>query len=296
MTELRNFFVYNMVDFHEYMKSHYKTDEYFEDFLNRLNKYNAEFGLGELMSDTKLRYYSAPYNSEKYNIIKSSVKAAAEKYLIKISEHTYSLKCTKKEIDTARFYKMKLGIYGSEDHTEHYKTKYSDKYCSACDTHQRIPAEKVFINKCEFRGKDISCSDNLNNEILLSDKIKNLIEENNLTGVEFYPAHHYSKMIKNDYPVWRMAVTSILPPVDKSMDTEIIEGYCDVCKCHHILPLSYLRYKNSDLQQAADFNLSREHFGAGWYGSPELIVSRRVYNIFKGNNVKGVKYEIVGMI
>lgn len=220
----------------------------------------------------------------------------AEKYGIIIQEHTYKLQYNKNDIDNARFFEMKLGIYGKADHTESYQTEVKDFYCESCDTHQLIPENDVYINKAEFRGKDIATSMKYNTEIIVSDKFKNLIENAGLTGADFYPAHHYNKCLKNDYLAWHMVVRNIMPSIHSSMPVNILEGYCSVCKRHHILPLSYVRYKINEIEEASDFNLSAENFGAGWYGSPKLIVSKKVYDLIKNNTIKGCKFEIVGIV
>ena len=233
------------------------------------------------------------YNSEKYRIMKS-LGAEADKYNIEIREHTYKLEYSKNDIEKAIFFELKLPIYGSEDYTESFQTAFNDFYCESCDTHQYIPKGEVYINKSEFRGKNIATSMNFNNEIIVSDKMKELIEDAKFTGIVFYPAHHFSGRLRNDYPAWRMSVTSIMPPISSAMPVSIIEGYCSVCKRHHILPLSYVRYKRNELEKASDFNLSCETFGPGWYGSPKLIISRRVYDMLKCKN-RGCRFEIVGV-
>ena len=73
----------------------------------------------------------------------------------------------------------------------------------------------------------------------------------------------------------------------------ILEGYCLLCKGHHILPLSYVRYQLNEIKSASDFNLSVEKFGPGWYGSPKLIISKKVYDLIRDNKIKGCKFEIV---
>lgn len=233
------------------------------------------------------------YKSDNYQKMKS-IGVEADKYNIEILEHTYKIEYSKNDIEKAHFFELKLGIYGSEDYTESFQTEFNDFYCERCDTHQYIPKGEVYINKSEFRGKNIATSMNCNNEIIVSDKMKKLIEDAKLTGVIFYPAHHFSGRLKNDYPAWRMAVTSIMPPICSAMPVNIIKGYCSVCKRHHILPLSYVRYKCNELEKASDFNLSCETFGPGWYGSPKLIISRRVYDMLKCNKIRGCRFEIVG--
>lgn len=265
----------------------------YPDAEERIDKIACELGVppknyrNHLLPHMRIEYDTAAY----YDIYKT-----AEKYGYTARICTYSMEYTKKDLDNSDYFELKLGIYGKEDYTEKYQTKFTYSYCESCDTYQYLPEGEIYINKTEFRGKDIFTSMNGNNEIIVSDKIKTLIEELNLTGVEFYPAYHYNNRLKNDFPVWHMAVTNKLPPMDESVPLRIDDGYCSVCKKHHVLPLSYLRYSTSALDNACDFNISCESFGNGWYGSPRLIISRRVYEMLKNNKIKGCRFEIVGIV
>ena len=282
MQEYRIFFLYsndNKIDFNRFKKS---VDEFIKN--------NGLPPLKSQMNDIRVLY-----GSDEYWKIKK-LSDDSQKYGIKIVEHTYEVHYNKSEISNAMFFELKLGIFGREDYTKSFSTEYTDFYCESCDTHQYIPKNDVYINKTEFRGKDIATSMNCNNEIIVSNKMKKLIEEAKLTGVEFYSAHHYNNRIKNDYSAWHMSVTSIMPPIDKSMPVFIIENYCHLCKKHHILPLSYVRYKHEELEKSSDFNLSCETFGPGWYGSPKLIISRNVFDLIKQNKIKGCRFEIVGSV
>lgn len=242
--------------------------------------------------NTTLFVLKIEYGGDSYK----SIKAAAEKFGFEAYEHTYKMEYTAKELSEANFFEVTFRIYGREDYTESYQTEYSDFYCESCNTHQLVPEGEIYINKTEFRGKDIAVSLKMNNEIIVSDKMKGLIESAGLTGVEFFPAHHYNNRSKNNYPVWRMGVKSVMPPISREMPVYIMESYCDVCKKHHILPLSYARYMESELLKVSDLNLSCETYGNGWYGSPKLIVSRRFYDLIKENKIKGCKFEIVGIV
>ena len=242
--------------------------------------------------NTTLRVIKIEYESDEYR----NISAIAVKYGFKAYEHTYKVEYTKKELSEAKFFEVNLSIYGKADYTEGYQTKYKDFYCKSCCAHQLIPEGVIYINKTEFRGKDIAVSMKLNNEIIVSNKMKELIENMNMTGVNFFPAYHYNNRLKNDYLAWHMVVTNVIPKIDSSMPMYIMDNYCSVCKRHHVLPLSYVRYTKSELVKVNDFNLSSEMFGNGWYGSPKLIVSHNVYDLIINNRIKGCKFEIVGII
>lgn len=231
--------------------------------------------------------------SQDYRKLKS-LEAKAADFNLRLAERGYDIKYDKNDMVNAFFFELKLGIFGTEDHSDSYHTKSDDFYCKSCDTHQSFAKKDVYINKADFRGRDIAVTTKYNNEIIVSDKMKNLIEQAGLSGAEFYPAYHCNNRLKADYPLWHMAVTSEMPPIDKAMPVYIIDGYCNDCKKHHILPLSYVRYTSEELEKAMDLNLSCECFGPGWYGAPKLIISRKAYELIKQNNIRGCKFEIVG--
>lgn len=283
MTEYRVFSLYIRETNYNYT-THLQDQKKILDFINT-------FDLPK--PDSPMNIITVANESEQYFKLKGSVNEA-EKYGILIQEHTYKMQYNNDDMSKAHFFELKLNVYGKNDYTESYQTEYNDFYCESCNTHQYTPKGELYINKTEFRGKDIAVSNKFNNEIIISDKLKDLIEAAGLTGAGFYPAHHYNDRLKNEYPAWRLAVTSIMPPIDSSMPVNILEQYCPICKKHHILPLSYARYKKSETEGACDFNLSAESFGAGWYGSPKLIVSRKAYELIKGNKIKGCRFEIVG--
>ena len=281
----------NMIEYRIFML--YPLVDYYNDHDLRLNMLADELNI-----DRKaIRHFEPSYAKIEYgSFAYRNIKMVAEKYGYNAVENTYGIKYSKTEMSKANLFEMKLAIYGKEDYTESYQTKFSDFYCEKCGVHQYIPMEDIYINKAEFRGKDIATSMKCNNEIIVSDKMKILIEESVLTGVEFYPAYHYNNKIKNDFPAWHMRVKSIMPPIDKSMTVNILEGYCSLCKIHHIIPLSYVRYQLNEIKSASDFNLSVEKFGPGWYGSPKLIISKKVYDLIRDNKIKGCRFEIVGVV
>lgn len=261
-----------------------------------LDKQFCEFVKYLHLKEDDVNYFCRVISLDKESEEYAQIMSTAEKFGLKAIEHHYQMKYTAKEINSAMYFEMFLGIYGKNDYTQSYQTKLVDNYCSKCNNHLLFPDKEVYINKNEFKGKDIATSMNGNYEIIVSDKMKKLIEEAKLTGIIFYPAYHYKEDYENDYPAWRMAVQNIMPPIDKNMPVNIIDGYCDVCQNHHILPLSYVRYKKSELEKATDFNISCEAFSGGWMSSPKLIISRKVYNLIKTNKIHGCKFEIVGIV
>lgn len=286
MKEYRTFILSSYKDIINVYGHTVSKEERIEKLAKDLNIKSKNFRTNSLM------YISVEYGTNQYE----DLEREAEKWGFHIHELTYFIECTKKEVDMADYFVLNLGIYGKEDYTEGYQTEYIDLYCNECGNHYLIPKGECYIKKTEFRGKDIATSMLGNVEILVSDVVKNLIQSNNLSGVEFFKAHHYNNKIKNDFNVWRMAVVNTLPPIESGMTVVYEDGYCSTCKKHHVHPLSYVRYKKEVIHNALDFNLSCEFFGSGWYGSPKLIVSKKVYDMIRDNKINGCKFEIVGSV
>ena len=138
----------------------------------------------------------------------------------------------------------------------------------------------LVINKNLMKGKDIGVT--TNNEIVVSEQLKNAIEKDKLTGVHFASVNHYQNT-KREFPkYYQMYVDSIMPEIDSStMFRFDIPAYCDKCKGHGNIPVSAIRYAKNNLNKIGDFNWTKERMGAELSGSPYLIVSKKTYDLWK---------------
>lgn len=141
-------------------------------------------------------------------------------------------------------------------------------------------------------------------EFLVTDRLRRLIEDAGLTGVEFWPLLRYRKNIP--IPGYsQLHVFNTLPPMSPNMeivDSKLPEAHPDRCTCgkfgrNPALDPIYgvsvpIRYERKSLKEAKDFNLTSEWFGL-FDARPWRIVSRKVYQLFSKQNIKRVAFEPV---
>lgn len=135
-------------------------------------------------------------------------------------------------------------------------------------------------------------------EFLVTDHLKNIMEEANLTGMEFWPLMALSKQKQQRQlgGAWQLYITSELPPMSPRMrfpPVRLPRG-AQPCECGRVgrnIPDEPLRYKRADLANAKDINKSNEWLGGGLDTTQLKTVSRRVYDLFVKHNIKGVDFE-----
>ena len=128
-------------------------------------------------------------------------------------------------------------------------------------------------------------------DYIVSEDVKQLIEEAGFTGVQF------SRKVK-DYkgrdmsPYYIIDIDSILPPLAGS--TWLIPQRSPSCKsCGHSVTYLYsdLYYHCRDIENAKDFNISTERLN-NWI-LPEIVVSKEVRSFFQKNKIRARYTPIV---
>lgn len=221
------------------------------------------------------------------------LKDSSERLNIKFHVGGYGLICTPAELKKSNYLKLGLGIFGRGDWTDEYDTQYEETRCPVCNTiteYKQI--SQLTIDKTQFRGKDISMTSN--DEIVVSEKMKMILEENDVTGIKFEPVKHKNNRLKNDFPAYQMFIENILPPLHTSMTYYYDRSLCEHCKAKGVHPTTYFRYKKEDLSGAMDFNYTSRYFHYNNKG--EIIISQKVYRLIKENKIRGCRFEIVGEV
>jgi hypothetical protein len=134
-------------------------------------------------------------------------------------------------------------------------------------------------------------------EFLITDRLKDIIEAANLTGAEIWPIMRYPG--RGDEQrldgCWQLRFLNELPPMSPSMrfpEVRLPRGaHCSCGRIGENIPHEPLRYRREDIQCAKDFNKTSEWLGGGLDTAQLKIVSRRVYEVFTKNHVKGVDFE-----
>lgn len=222
-----------------------------------------------------------------------SVWDEAEKLSLKPEIDGYKIEYSKNDIKNADYFILSIPIFGKHDYTESFQTKYIEKSkCEVCGKSVLVQDSNLYIDKSLFRNKDIGITSN--HEIVISENLKDILESNEVSGIEFANVNHKKQKIKNDFNVYQLIINNLMPKMDSSTSFHFDPmGYCRSCKNHGQLLTSLPKYKKEELMCIKDFNLSMEYFGGGMSGYKIVNITKKIYNLFKENKIKGCKYDII---
>jgi len=111
----------------------------------------------------------------------------------------------------------------------------------------------------------------------VSEEIKQVIEENQLTGISF------GELVK-DYkgrdmePYYSVCINSVLPPLSKETWLIPYGDICNVCGRETIYLRSDLHYESEKLVNAKDFNITMEYMDN--YDIPSIVISANARKAF----------------
>ena len=187
---------------------------------------------------------------------------------------------TKKEIGEIPFFQMyipdPLELEGTD--ASDYGTQYVGG-CSTCSLGGR-PVGDVLVDRKFVKKYKIG---NVRPDIYVSEELKKIIEDNNLTGVGFIgEMKDYKGREMPKYHIMRIG--SILPPMSDSTWLNYTGG-ASYKECgHNVVYLqSDVQYEKEKIENAKDFNLSTEYINN--FRLQETIVSARVRKIFKEHKI-----------
>ena len=184
-----------------------------------------------------------------------------------------------KETREAPFFHMEYVPYPLElegSNSSKYGTKYAGG-CPICGQGKKAIGD-VLVDRKFMKKYQIG---NLSREYFVSDRVRILLEESDLTGFRI------GSQIK-DYkgremaPYYVLEIDSVLPPLSKStwLESEGLEP------CGHPWTLynrSDLRYEKEKLISAKDFNCTQEELNN--YHTHDIIVSAKARAFFKENKI-----------
>lgn len=133
-------------------------------------------------------------------------------------------------------------------------------------------------------------------EYIISQDLKKLIEKEGFTGCDFWPVinHETGKKLKN---IYQMYITGRIP--EMSDHTNIVNvpdvEQCSCGKKGYTIK-GEIVYNKHSLKSISDFNKTKEWVGGGETTWQLLIVTSRVYNLFKKDYITGVRFEPVRVI
>lgn len=194
-----------------------------------------------------------------------------------LSQVAFSLK----ETISAPFFYIRYMPYPFElegIYPERYGTKYEGG-CPCCGLGRHavgdVLVDRKFMKKYEM---GFLCP-----EIFVSERIKNLLEESDLTGFHFgNRIRDYKGRPMTEY--YSLEIDSVLPPL--SPTTWLKGEYLRECGHYRTLYLrSDPQYRAEDLENAKDFNRSCEYLDN--FDMPQIILSAKAKNFLKEHKVYG---------
>ena len=184
------------------------------------------------------------------------------------------------ELDKIPFFEMRLLSPLEKEGTSalDYGTAYENE-CPICHL-GGTPLADVCVDR-KFIRPNASIG-HLLPDIFVSDEVKNLIVAHGLTGVTFQ--HKVIDWKKRELkPISVMSVHNRLPPMHETVWKDN-ESICAMCGRRSFFIRSEIRYKEADLQNTMDFNITQEYLDA--WKIPAIIVSAKVRKCFIKNKVR----------
>ncbi len=140
----------------------------------------------------------------------------------------------------------------------------------------------VLIDRKLMKKCKIGC---LIPDYVVSEEVKEIIENNGLTGVTFEKrVKDYKGREMDNFYV--MNIENILPPMSKNtwLNEERMPQKCDICNYCTTYLESDIQYESEKLDSALDFNLTKEYVNND--RNRYLVVSAKVRKVFKENRIR----------
>lgn len=225
---------------------------------------------GEIYSDNFL--IRIDEDKKEYDFLMNEIQSKKLKY-----NWMEARKYTKKEMNSYDFYILNM-IYPyqhSPKDAVDFGTKYDDNSgCPKCGR-GKIQTSELIIDLNKMKKYQLAT---MAPEIFVRSDIKEVLEENNVTGIRFGEVKDYKEretLIFN-----QLFIDNILPP----MSDKVIIEYEDISKCKlcgfgGIYPRSELIYPKEKQSDFKDFNITYEYLWG--YSLRAVIVSAKVRKILK---------------
>ncbi|QAA33767.1 hypothetical protein [Clostridium manihotivorum] len=195
-----------------------------------------------------------------------------------------SVEYSKKDLDNADYLQL-WPKFESLNPYEGEWNMYFDEYAPSCGFYTKQHSN-LMIRKKEIVNKDIIRS--YEGEILVSTKLKNIMEDENLSGVMFRPV--FTKQ-EAEPVAYQLVIENKLSNIHPSTQlTDAIKYKQNEFQSYTVDDDSILYYSKNTFLRGKDFNTTLEYFGDGVYPRPFVIVSQRVRELLLKNKIKGLKF------
>lgn len=200
---------------------------------------------------------------------------------------------TKKDLEQSELFQMILAFpYESDGEIPNYGTTY-ERSCPDCDI-GLIQTSDLIVNAKRFSKYDIAT---LEPEILINEKLRILLEENQITGYDLRTAIDFKS--RTDLLLHQLVITNVLPEMSEYIRVDRADqprSMCKTCGRNGIIRRSEAIYEREKLAKVCDLNVSKEFFGINMYCVQDIIVTQKLYKLFKENRIKRMAFDPVSII
>lgn len=260
---------------------------------SKAEKILSPFGLKTKMTDTMQAVELFTDTSQYTDLIKILTDLKVD--FSEFKEETYSTK----ELAESEFLRMIPNAYCGYPQPEMDGSFREVSYdlnsaCSQCSQGklQKAPL-RILLPKM---GKNDISGIHWVYEYVITQRLKELIEKEGFTGYEFWPLinHKTGKPFEDFYQLF---FAETMPPMSKGAKIVPAPGVkqCDCGKKGYMLKETPV-YERSTIALVKDFNKTFEWVGGGETTWQLPIISKRVYDFLKKNQVKGVWFIPVKVI
>lgn len=253
----------------------------FGELIGNFNKYYSYSTFDEELGEVNA--YVLLANSSEHNEFISLLNKEGFEFIIFRREYTF----TKKEKENAEILKLHVGADGKDS----FSPKHDGFICDNCNKHvQYLQIGELFVKYKNIKKYDICVTYMGDTEIIISERLKNILISENVTGIKFSSIYDIDthEVIKDFYHLQlEIGIGEVIEPAIVEKDKKCKEcGFYGKFLCQ--TPLYFEKGTWKELDMSFTYN---------WFGSPPItqgkwvIISQRLYRILKENNIKHIDVQ-----
>lgn len=230
--------------------------------------------------------------SKKYKLFLEYLKDLSQKMDFKMEIWKKEYKLTKQEQLNSEYLRLLIDFKFSEYINEN--TFIFSPVCRTCNERRSLPVRNglMVINKNDMKNNEIA-NVPYPPGIIISSRLKNLFEENKITGCSFRPVMDYkTEEVLSDYFEMKLEIGSEGLWEEKMIIEK--ENECPECNKYKSIALRSPLYLKKYGIEGFNIFITNEVFGGAfsdpdkipWY-APAVIIDNKTYRLLVEHNIKG---------
>jgi hypothetical protein len=209
-----------------------------------------------------------------------------------------------KELESAEIFQLKVSAMFELGDDEH-GTLYDESHlCPRCGA-GALQVSELALNTSRIpKSKDVART--ISGEIVVSQRCWHLVQRYHLTGLELRPVRHIGPHKQRQVPWYQLVIAS--RPVDISKETRVgIDPFDDDasgryrCPEGHVIGLNLLSEASivRSTYEGSDFSQTKQLVGdcrGLLRPEPIRIVSKKAFQMFRRERLKGVAFEVAHLV